>query len=161
MTSKTEDKKTNSNIIKFNNFKKKNKKITSTIAAIIAVNIEHPEDVSPEDYLIDKIEGNKINSINISSLQKHIESDLDEKERIVIIRRKLKDKQDSLSTIGKAIGLSAERVRQIESSAIQKLKKRFSHVDEKAAFSDETTSLSQLHAHTFHPRVIQGLGPRS
>lgn len=77
-----------------------------------------------EDYLIDKIEGNKINSIHISSLQKHIESDLDEKERIVIFRRKLKDKQDSLSTIGKAIGLTAERVRQIESSAIQKLKKR-------------------------------------
>mgnify|MGYP007000324714 CR=1 len=31
MTAKTEDKKTNSNIINFNSFKKKNKKITSTI----------------------------------------------------------------------------------------------------------------------------------
>ena len=28
-------------LLDFNNFKKKNKKITSTIAAIIAVNIEH------------------------------------------------------------------------------------------------------------------------
>ena len=59
MTAKTEDKKTNSNIINFNSFKKKNKKITSTIAAIIAVNVEHFEDNSPEDVLIDSIEFNK------------------------------------------------------------------------------------------------------
>ena len=59
MTAKTENKKINSNIINFNNFKKKNKKLTSTIAAIIAVNIQHPEDISPEDYLIDNIELNK------------------------------------------------------------------------------------------------------
>ena len=58
MTAKTEDKKSNSNIINFNNFKK-NKKITSTIAAIIAVNVEHSEDASPEDVLIDSIEFNK------------------------------------------------------------------------------------------------------
>ena len=58
MTAKTEDKKKNSNIINFNNFKK-NKKITSTIAAIIAVNVEHSEDTSPEDVLIDSIEFNK------------------------------------------------------------------------------------------------------
>ena len=59
MTAETEDTKTNSNIINFNNFKKKNKKIISTIAAIIAVNVEHPEDASPEDVLIDSIEFNK------------------------------------------------------------------------------------------------------
>ena len=59
MTAKTQDKQTNSNIINFNNFKKKNKKITSTIAAIIAVNVEHYEDSSPEDELIDSIEFNK------------------------------------------------------------------------------------------------------
>ena len=59
MTSKTEDKKTNTKIIDFNNFKKKNKKIKSTIAAIIAVNIEHYEDSSPEDVLIDSIEFNR------------------------------------------------------------------------------------------------------
>ena len=59
MTAKTKDKKTNSNIINFNNFKKKNKKIISTIAAIIAVNVEHSEDTSPEDVLIDSIEFNK------------------------------------------------------------------------------------------------------
>ena len=59
MTTKTEDKDKNSNVIYLNNFKKKNKQITSTIAAIIAVNIDHPEDVSPEDYLIDNIELNE------------------------------------------------------------------------------------------------------
>ena len=59
MTAKSEDKKISSNIINFNNFKKKNKQITSTIAAIIAVNVEHPEDTSPEDYLIDNIELNE------------------------------------------------------------------------------------------------------
>ena len=59
MTAKTKDKKINSNIINFNNFKKKNKQITSTIAAIIAVNIQHPENISPEDYLIDNIELNE------------------------------------------------------------------------------------------------------
>ena len=59
MTTKTEEKQTNSNIINFNNFKKKNKQLTSTIAAIIAVNIKHPEDTSPEDYLIDNIELNE------------------------------------------------------------------------------------------------------
>ena len=59
MTSKTQDKKLNSNIIYLNNFKKKNKQITSTIAAIIAVNIKHSEDTSPEDFLIDSIELNE------------------------------------------------------------------------------------------------------
>tara|TARA_B100000963_G_C22307224_1_gene528428 strand:- start:61 stop:339 length:279 start_codon:yes stop_codon:yes gene_type:complete len=59
MTAKTEDKKTNSNIINFNSFKKKNKQITSTIAAIIAVNVKHTEDTSPEEVLIDSIEFNK------------------------------------------------------------------------------------------------------
>ena len=56
MTAKTEDKKTKTNVININNFKKKSNRVTSTIAAIIAVNIQHPEDISPEDYLIDNIE---------------------------------------------------------------------------------------------------------
>ena len=59
MTVKNEDENINSNIINFNNFKKKNKQLTSTIAAIIAVNIKHPEDTSPEDYLIENIELNE------------------------------------------------------------------------------------------------------
>ena len=74
MTSKTEDKKTNSNIIKLKKFKR-NKKITSTIAAIIAVNIEHPEDISPEDYLIDNIELNE--NIEIVAFEDALEDLID------------------------------------------------------------------------------------
>ena len=60
MTANTESEKTkNNNIIKFKTFKKKNKQISSTIAAIIAVNVNHPEDISPEDYLIENIELNE------------------------------------------------------------------------------------------------------
>ena len=59
MKAKTEDKKSNSKIIYFNNFKKKNKQVISTIAAIIAVNVKHSEDTSPEDYLIENIELNE------------------------------------------------------------------------------------------------------
>ena len=59
MKAKTEDKKLNSKIINFNNFKKKNKQVISTIAAIIAVNVKHTEGTSPEDYLIDNIELNE------------------------------------------------------------------------------------------------------
>ena len=58
MSAETKDK-TNSNIINFNNFRKKNKKVTSTIAAIIAVNIQHDENISPEEYLINNIELNE------------------------------------------------------------------------------------------------------
>ena len=75
MTAKTEDKKSNSNIINFNNFKKKNKKITSTIAAIIAVNVEHYEDSSPEDELIDSIEFNK--NIELVAFEDALEDLLD------------------------------------------------------------------------------------
>ena len=75
MTFKTEDKKTNSNIIKFNNLKKKNKQITSTIAAIIAVNIQHPENTSPEDYLIENIELNK--NIEIVAFEDALEDLID------------------------------------------------------------------------------------
>ncbi len=59
MTLKTEDKKTNTNIINFNNSKKKDNQVTSTIAAIIAVNVRHPENISPEDFLINNIELNE------------------------------------------------------------------------------------------------------
>ena len=44
-------------VISFKNYKdKKTKRVSSTIAAIIAINIEHPSDISPEDYFINQIE---------------------------------------------------------------------------------------------------------
>ena len=47
-----------SNVIQFTKYinKKKNTLVSSTIAAIIAVKLDHPENIEPEDYLIDKIE---------------------------------------------------------------------------------------------------------
>ena len=44
-------------VISFKNYKdKKVKKVSSTIAAIIAINIDHPSNTTPEDFFINKIE---------------------------------------------------------------------------------------------------------
>ena len=46
-----------SNIIPFVKCSKKdNENVTSTIAAIIAIKIEHPKNVAPEDFFIDLID---------------------------------------------------------------------------------------------------------
>ena len=46
-----------SNVVSFKKFKeKKPDMISSTIAAIIAIKIDHPEDISPEDFFINQIE---------------------------------------------------------------------------------------------------------
>ena len=45
------------NIISFKNYKNKRvKKVSSTIAAIIAVRIEHPSNITPEDFFVNEIE---------------------------------------------------------------------------------------------------------
>tara|TARA_B100000963_G_C22280069_1_gene516699 strand:+ start:347 stop:622 length:276 start_codon:yes stop_codon:yes gene_type:complete len=47
-------------IISFKNYKdKKIKKVASTIAAVIAIKIEHPSDISPEDFFMDQIDTNE------------------------------------------------------------------------------------------------------
>ena len=44
-------------VISFKNYKdKKIKRVSSTIAAIIAINIDHPSDTSPEEYFINQLE---------------------------------------------------------------------------------------------------------
>ncbi len=44
-------------VISLKNYKdKKVKKVSSTIAAIIAVRIEHPSDINPEDFFVNKID---------------------------------------------------------------------------------------------------------
>ena len=44
-------------VISFKNYKdKKVKYVSSTIAAIIAINIDHPSDTPPEDFFINEIE---------------------------------------------------------------------------------------------------------
>ena len=48
---------TSCKVISFKNYKdKKVKKVSSTIAAIIAINIDHPSNTTPEDFFINKIE---------------------------------------------------------------------------------------------------------
>ena len=45
------------NIISFKNYKNKRvKKVSSTIAAIIAIRVEHPSDITPEDFFMNEIE---------------------------------------------------------------------------------------------------------
>ena len=54
------DNSTSNKVISFTNYKdKKVKKVSSTIAAIIAIKIEHPSDISPEDYFVDQVETNE------------------------------------------------------------------------------------------------------
>ncbi len=44
-------------VISFSNYKnKKLKKVSSTIAAIIAIKIEHPSNITPEDFFVNEIE---------------------------------------------------------------------------------------------------------
>tara|TARA_Y100000991_G_C21859960_1_gene300474 strand:- start:360 stop:635 length:276 start_codon:yes stop_codon:yes gene_type:complete len=44
-------------VISFKNYKdKKINKVSSTIAAIIAIKIEHPSDITPEDFFLNQIE---------------------------------------------------------------------------------------------------------
>ena len=45
------------NIISFKNYKNKRvRKVSSTIAAIIAIRIEHPSNITPEDFFVNEIE---------------------------------------------------------------------------------------------------------
>ena len=45
------------NIISFKSYKNKRvKKVSSTIAAIIAIRVEHPSDITPEDFFMNEIE---------------------------------------------------------------------------------------------------------
>ena len=47
-------------VISLSNYKnKKLKKISSTIAAIIAIKIEHPSNITPEDFFVNEIETNE------------------------------------------------------------------------------------------------------
>ena len=61
-------------VISFKNYKdKKVKRISSTIAAIIAINIDHPSDTSPEDYFINQIED--IENLEILAFEYVLEND--------------------------------------------------------------------------------------
>ena len=60
-------------VISFKNYKdKKVKNVSSTIAAIIAINIEHPSDITPEDFFINEIES--IENIEILAFEDALEN---------------------------------------------------------------------------------------
>jgi len=50
-------------------------------------------------------------------------SDLNERERLIIRERKLQDETVTLEALGERLGISKERVRQIEGNALVKLKR--------------------------------------
>ena len=60
-------------VISFKNYKdKKVKYISSTIAAIIAINIEHPSDTKAEDFFVNKLE--RIEDIEILAFEDALEN---------------------------------------------------------------------------------------
>ena len=60
-------------VISFKNYKdKKVKNVSSTIAAIIAINIDHPSDTTPEDFFINEIES--IENIEVLAFEDALEN---------------------------------------------------------------------------------------
>ena len=60
-------------VISLKNYKdKKVKNVSSTIAAIIAINVDHPSDISPEDFFINEIEG--IENIEVLAFEDALEN---------------------------------------------------------------------------------------
>jgi hypothetical protein len=60
-------------VISFKNYKdKKVQNVSSTIAAIIAINIDHPSDTTPEDYFINEIEA--IENIELLAFEDALEN---------------------------------------------------------------------------------------
>ena len=63
-----------SNIISFTKYSKKHEiKVTSTIAAIIAIKIDHPNNISPEDYFINELES--YNNIDLLAFEDALENE--------------------------------------------------------------------------------------
>jgi hypothetical protein len=63
-------------VISFKNYKdKKVKNVSSTIAAIIAINIDHPSDTTPEDFFLNEIDS--IENIEILAFEDALENNKD------------------------------------------------------------------------------------
>ena len=74
MTQKPDFENSNSNVISFHKFKKnQSETVTSTIAAILAVKIEHPKNISHEDFFINEIDTH--HNIEILAFEDALEND--------------------------------------------------------------------------------------
>ena len=75
-------------------------------------------------YGADKVEKDNDDGIVRSWIKEAIET-LNEREKTIVVERKLRDKPRTLDSIGGELGVSKERVRQLETEALKKLRKHF------------------------------------
>lgn len=74
MKQTTDIKNSASNIISFKKYKeKKSDEVTSTIAAIIAIKIDHPSDIKPEDFFVDQLDS--IENLDVLAFEDALEND--------------------------------------------------------------------------------------
>ena len=74
MKQTTDIKNSASNIISFKKYKEKiSDEVTSTIAAIIAIKIDHPSDVTPEDFFVNQLDG--IENLDVLAFEDALENE--------------------------------------------------------------------------------------
>ena len=74
MKQTTDIKNSASNIISFKKYKeKKSDEVTSTIAAIIAIKIDHPSDIPPEDFFVNQLDS--IENLDVLAFEDALEND--------------------------------------------------------------------------------------
>ena len=82
-----------------------------------------------QDTLVDDsvdVEAELIGSDELSHHREYLRHGLDvlnDRERDILVHRRLKDDRETLATLGDKYGVSRERIRQIEEVAFSKLKK--------------------------------------
>ncbi len=75
-------------------------------------------------YGADRVEKDNDDGIVRSWIREAIET-LNEREKTIVVERKLREKPRTLDSIGGELGVSKERVRQLEAEALKKLRKHF------------------------------------
>ena len=84
------------------------------------------DSMNPDEIVLnDDINGNRKKVLKTSLRA------LNDKEKHIILKRHLNTSPKTLETIGKELGISKERVRQLESRAFLKLKKRILKTENK------------------------------
>ena len=74
MKQTTDIKSSASNIISFKKYKeKKSDEVTSTIAAIIAIKIDHPSDITPEDFFVNQLDS--IENLDVLAFEDALENE--------------------------------------------------------------------------------------